>query len=450
MIHRVGLVLVGVVCFLGTCSVAQDARVRFQRGNDQGGSLPIRNNRGSHSPSGYHPLSAASFGFDCPYNDNCGATYRGGSWITTKSQPGTVRLWSSGTDWADLQSAANTYDWFNLDTWLDLVAEHQPRQVMYTFGHVPCFIAGKVGIQCEQWPNPWSPVPPTDLTQNGSPTFNAFVTALVNHCSSAGHCVKDYIKYWELWNEANLPTYWEGTPTQLYDMMKPAVAIIHDNIPGAIVSTPPVCGGEALWMQYWLNLENTNGRISDYYGFHIYMLDSEPETRMSEVEKMVSTKNSSGWTTTPWMNTETNWDHTTHECSSNFSQDDCNGQLVRWHVMQYAYQGGVGGAVGIDWYFWPSIENYDTYYYTMMQWLVGSNFTVSCSTSGNVWTCPLTESNGTAALVVWNATGNAQYKPGTQYVDYKEMNGTYGGTTVQISPGQTTTIGYVPIMFETD
>jgi hypothetical protein len=33
-------------------------------------------------------------------------------------------------------------------------------------------------------------------------------------------------------------------------------------------------------------------------------------------------------------------------------------------------------------------------------------------------------------------------------VDYKYFNGTYGGSTEDITPGQTTTIGLVPIMFE--
>lgn len=431
MTHRVGLISLCVVCLVGTCFMAQAQ------------NAPLWMN--------YPPIASRSFGFVCVYDTSCGASWNGGNWITTESQPGLVRLWSSGADWADLQTGADTYDWTYLDTWLDLVAENQPRAVMYTFGQVPCFIAGELlAMTCVQSkPESWSPVPPRDLTEKGSPTFNAFVQALVGHCSPAGNCVKTYIKYWELWNEPNLADFWTGTPTQLYLMMRPAVNIIRANIPNAIVSTPPICGGDVSWMNSWLVLENTSHRLSDVYGFHVYMRDSEPETRLSVIEKMVNVKNNNGWNTTPWMNTETNWDNVTFECSSNYSQDDCDGQVVRWHVMQYAYQGGAGGAVQINWYNWPSITNYDTYYYTMMQWLVGSIFSVSCSTTGNVWTCPLTESNGTTALIVWNATGNAQYTPGTQYVDYKEMNGTYGGTTVQISPGQATTIGYVPIMFET-
>ena len=254
-----------------------------------------------------------------------------------------------------------------------------------------------------------------------------------------------------MWNEGNLPIYWTGTTSQLYDMFKPVIPIIRNNIPGAIVSTPPVCGGDASWMTDWMTLENTRGRLSDYYGIHVYLRTYTPETRMGMVERMVSTKNANGWTTTPWMNTETNFINTTYTCSAEYTMEDCRTQLVRWHVLQYAYQGGGGGAFQVSWYHWQSISSggYDTYYYTMMQWLTGATFSASCTNEGSVWTCPLKEAGGNTALIVWNAVGDSDYTPGTQYVDYKMFNGTYGGATVNISPGQATTIGLSPIMLET-
>ena len=404
----------------------------------------------SLTPTSSTPISSASWSFECQYGHVCGTT---GQWITTTSQPGAVRLWDSGTSWSILQPSSNTYDWTNLDTWLDLIAEHQPTTAMFTFGHVPCWATN--GQQCSNygWDN-WSSNPPTDLTASGSHSFNAFITQMVSHCSPAGHCVKDYIKYWEGWNEANLSHYWNGTQLQLYQLTKPAMAIIRGAIPGAIVSTPPACGGDVPWMTSWVQLENSNGRISDYYGFHVYLMDLPPETRINMVGRMVDVKNNNGWSSAPWMNTETNFVTATDECSSQYSTEDCRGQLVRWHVLQYAYQGGPGGAFLIGWYNWPSINSsidYDPYYYTMMDWLVGGTFKTSCTTTqknGTLYTCPMTEANGTSALIVWNTSGNVQYTPASEYVDYKEMNGTYGGTKVHISPGEKTTVGVIPVMFE--
>ena len=395
-------------------------------------------------PMGSHPIEPTDWSFQCIYG-TCGTN---GLWITTTSQPGTVRLWDSGTNWADFNTADGTYDWKTLDTWLDLIAQHQPRAVIYTFGHVPCWISS---VSCNGTQT-WSPSPPRDLTSSGSPTFDAYVTALVQHCSPAGNCVKDYIKYWEMWNEPDNLPYWTGTPAQLYHMFKPVIPIIRKNVRKAIVSTPPVCGGHTPWITSWMTLENTRGRLSDYYGFHVYLKDHTPEVRMGMVQRMVDAKNTNGWTRTPWMNTETNYDNLTFACSTEYTIENCRGQLVRWHVLQYAYQGGAGGAFHIGWYDWNSVSSggYDTYYYTMMQWLTGATFTASCTNSKGttVWTCPLTEASGTTALIVWNAAGDSVYTPSTEFVDYRYFNHTYGGGTEDITPGQTTPIGLVPIMFE--
>jgi hypothetical protein len=406
----------------------------------------VRSNAQSAVPMGSHPIEATNFSFECLVDSSCGNK---GGWIATTSQPGTVRLWNSGTNWAMLETAAGKYDWSNLDAWLDLIAKHQPTAVIYTFGYVPCWIANS----CNSVTGGglvWSTDPPRDLGSGGSAAFKDFVTALTTHCSAAGHCVKNYIKYWEMWNEANLTTYWSGTPTQLYDMFKPAVAIIRSNVPGAKVSTPPVCGGDRAWMTSWMALENANGKLSDYYGIHVYLRGNTPEERMGMVERMLATKNSNGWTSTPWMNTETGFDINTYVCSE-YTLSVCQSQLVRWYILQYAYQAGAGGAYLVSWFDWPTIgsQGYDTYYYTTMQWLVGSTFASSCSSNGNVWTCPMTESNGTSALIVWNAQGDSQYKPASQYTDYKKFNGTYGGDSTSVATGENITIGLLPVMFET-
>jgi hypothetical protein len=401
-----------------------------------------------------HGIATASWGFQCMLDSNCGAN---GSWITTTSQPGMVRLWSSGTSWALLNTDRGTYDWKTLDTWLDLIVEHQPRKTIYTFGQVPCWIASGTCTH-HGWGSgeSWSPTPPSDLTSNGSPSFTAFVRELVTHCSPAGHCVKNRIKYWEMWNEASNIPQWTGTQKQLYEMFKPVIPIIRDQVPGAIVSTPPISGGNTTWMASWLALENNNGRLSDYYGFHVYLLDVPPETRIRMVERMVAAKNNAaGWTNTPWMNSETNFQNVgVYSCSTLYSRADCQGQIVRWHVLQYALQaggGGGGGAFFIGWFDWDnsiSDGGYDTYYYTMMQWLTGGTFTAPCANKGTVYTCPLKEPSGTLALIVWNAAGDSDYKPATEYVDYKYFNDTYGGATKSISPGQATRIGVQPVMFE--
>jgi len=433
---ELSLVLLALVTLVGCQGIS--AASKQQTNTPPSGSTVL--------PMGSLPIAPANWSFEC---FDCWNS----PWITTKAQPGTVRLWQAGTEWAFLDTGAGgNYDWSHLDKWLDLIAEQQPRAVIYTFGFVPCWISTAT-CDGKGWGfgHNFSPGPPSDLTASGSPAFTAFVTALVQHCSPAGNCVKDYIKYWEMWNEPDndSPFYWTGTPNQLYDMFAPVIPIIRKNVSGAKVSTPPVCAHTS-WMASWMTLENTYGRLSDYYGFHVYLLDYTPEVRMGWVQHMLNTKNANGWATTPWMNTETGYTLPTFTCSTQYTAEDCQGQLVRWHVLQYAYQAGGGGAYQVGWFNWKSFSSggYDTTYYTMMQWLTGASFTTSCTNQGTVWSCPLTEASGNTALIVWDTAGNSQYTPSSEYADYKNFNGTYGGATEAISAGQGTTIGVIPIMFE--
>ena len=433
---ELSLVLVALVTLVGCQGISAASKQQTNTPPSGGTVLPM----------GSLPMAAANWSFECFECWNS-------PWIATKAQPGTVRLWQAGTEWAFLDTGAGgNYDWSHLDKWLDLIAEQQPRAVIYTFGFVPCWIST---VTCDGQGSGLghnvSPGPPSDLTASGSPTFTAFVTALVQHCSPAGNCVKDYIKYWEMWNEPDnvSPFYWTGTPNQLYDMFAPVIPIIRKNVSGAKVSTPPVCA-QTSWMASWMTLENTYGRLSDYYGFHVYLRNYTPEVRMGLVQHMLNTKNANGWATTPWMNTETGYTLPSFACSTQYTAEDCQGQLVRWHVLQYAYQAGGGGAYQVGWFNWKNFSSggYDTTYYTMMQWLTGASFTASCTNQGTVWSCPLTEASGNMALIVWDTAGNSQYTPSSEYADYKYFNGTYDGATKAISAGQGTTIGVVPIMLE--
>src|SRR5580700_6311215 len=60
-------------------------------------------------PMGSRPIAPANWSFECFECWN-------NPWITTKAQPGTVRLWQAGTEWGFLDTGADgNYDWSHLD-----------------------------------------------------------------------------------------------------------------------------------------------------------------------------------------------------------------------------------------------------------------------------------------------------------------------------------------------
>jgi hypothetical protein len=383
-------------------------------------------------------LTRSSFGMQCGTGKptNC----PNATWPTSVAQPGMIRLWDSQVQWHALNPARGTYNWQTLDKYLDVVAAHQPRDVMYTFGYTPCWVAK---APCAtKWPG--SGYPPNDLTANGSPSFNAFVEALVDHCSPAGHCVKDSIKYWEMWNEPNAQHFYTGTVPQLYSLMAPAIAIVRKKVSGVTVLTPPVMRADSDWMQDWMKEEDSHGRLSDIFSFHLYLLDKTPEERFGMVKKIVDMKNHApGWSSMPWMDGETNFDPVIYLCNSKYAPEDCVGQVVRWQLLHFGY-----GAMQLSWFYFNTTigrnPEYATAYKTMMDWVVGGHFTAECSAKGDVYSCPFIQANGHHAMFVWSVNGKGKYVPSSEYVDYKDLD----GNTAKVSSGQPAPIGVKPIMLE--
>jgi hypothetical protein len=417
-----------------------------------------------------HSVSTTNFGFQCGIGDteDCeGASLDSVVWPTTKAQPGLLRLHDAGTHWASIDQGNGVYNWIVLDQWLDLIAEHQPVKVIQTFAWVPCYLVGPT--QCSAPPTAPSGtnVPPGDLTASGSPAFNAFVTAFVQHCSLKGNCVKNLIRGWEMWNEWDINFHWTGTMAQVYQMIAPAVAIIRANVPNAIILTPSATPDSDTGLGYqadfqnWLNYENEHGRISDWVDWHVYLTLTATTTNIPEVQwakynvnYLAIQASTAGWETTPWMDTETNFNGApppglNYTCpTTQYTAKDCTGQIVRWQLLHAS-----NGARAVSWYKWkPTVgleSQFDNAYYSMMQYLAGGHFPSPCSAAETpwapTWTCNFTESSGTTALWVWTTSeSGTNYTVPSGYTDYRDLT---GGTT-KVTAGQTIPITVEPIMLE--
>jgi hypothetical protein len=186
-------------------------------------------------------------------------------------------------------------------------------------------------------------------------------------------CAKtNLIQYYELWNEANDQThYWDGTETQLYQMVKPAVAIIRSKVGGAKILTPSVndctkqtCPGQnfilyTTWQSKWLGMDNLSGRISDIYNFHTYLDTSTPENQWGQVvvNMLLARNQNSGWANSPWWNTETGFSGSKNgdfKCQ-NPDQNDCTGQIARWQLLHAS-----NGGTNLSWYQWKSVMQNDS------------------------------------------------------------------------------------------
>jgi hypothetical protein len=443
---------------------------------------------------GQKAITAASFGMQCGLDSSvtdCRPALDGV--ITLPTEPGTLRLWDSKVQWNNINYLADSLclnppcvQWTIFDEYLNAIANAQNiSAVIYTFGYTPCWDITGCGGALD---NSARPNPPSDLTSSGSPTFSAFVQALVTHCTTATHpnCVgncplgvscnsANLIQYYELWNEANDPHYWTGTEAQLYEMVSPVISTIKSNVSGAQFLTPSVNDGRDdgiiianTWMNSWISQEETGGLISTYYNFHVYLASSSPERQyfcaiLPQPPSGCGTGTPNGilypnfyppsgthaWQALPWINSETNF-NTSLTCTG-FNPADCAGQPTRWQALQASNlpSGPTGdsdeGAFNVSWYRWDAtIGDYEsgdaastlpTDYYYGQQFLESGYFNGACTptfyTTYVTVICPFLETNvnpNVQAYWVWTDTENGATcaVPPYDYSDYKMISN--GGT----------------------
>ncbi len=436
------------------------------------------------TPAPVGGIQPSFFGFQCGTGNN---SCPNEAWPNSVAQPGTIRLWDSGTFWNDIETAPGQYNGYAvLDGWLDTIAAQNkatawgpPINVIYTFGFVAC---QEVGNCRNGSPSNCSSlgtfkgciVPPDDFTGtlSGSPSFNNFVTNLVQHCSPAGNCVKDIIKNYEMWNEPNNPNFWHDTSAtgelEVYQMVYAAVPIIWSNVPNATIMTM-ASTVDSQYTAQWLQYENTyppaagsnHQTLSDVVAWHQYLNSSTTEVapddpaNTSRLYGMLSAIQAvPGWATKPWRITETGFQayQTPFNCTA-FSTNECIGQMVRWQLIVLS-----GNAQGLDWYSWNanigSQPDYAAAWNYMMTYLLGGTFTNSCQAgSGGTWTCPFTETSGKTAQWVWstNSSGGSSYAVPSGYSNAISFNANTPSSppaSTPVSAGQSINVTTMPTLLE--
>ena len=412
-------------------------------------------------------ILANNFGWQCGFGVSTNCPITGGvlTWPASSAMPATMRLHDTGFEWSVVQPYATTWNWQYVDDYLDALAAHQPRLAMVQFTAVPCW-AAPTGSSCGQIPNYGNATnaPPTDIgtgPMGSSPTFNTFVSNLLAHCNANGRCVSSYVQMYQLWNEWNLCVHWNGTAAQLYQLTQYPAMLIRAAIPNAVLAMPSATpasgncqsGNAATDLATWLNLENTNGRISDLVDWHLYLTATSSTTNTPEqqwgaysVNMLNAQAGVAGWKAAPWIDSETNFDAGTgYACpSAQYTAIDCTGQIVRWQILHNS-----NGAVGVDWYYGNTtlgqISGYATAYSNMEQYLAGGYFTAAAAANGGIWTAPFIKANGGPALFVWTPSeSGATYQVPAGYSDYRD----FAGGQAPVSTGQNITVGVGPIMLE--
>ncbi len=344
---------------------------------------------------------------------------------------GGYRTLDSSILWSELETSAGEYDFTRLNARL-AAAQAAGVDVVYSIYNTPSFHSSKpTDATCATTPNtgPGGCDPPVDINPDGSGTdasLIAFLTALVND-------VGTQIKYYEIWNEVNITTEWTGTNAQLLRIAQDARATILAANPNALflspsftnLTYPKASAMEAAYLATSLN-GSTGSQAADIINFHGYVVT--PALPVAEAENEVVNLNNLQAVLSSTDRAKPLWDTEFSYGPAGLGDPDLNSAFIAKHLLIQAGQ-GIDRAFYFDWNIgeqealWsntltdcleagtPNNGGYlcetGTAYQQVETWLLGNTVTQPCSGPlrplTGVWTCGITKSNGTQALVVWDS-----------------------------------------------
>lgn len=206
--------------------------------------------------------------------------------------------------WNKIHTAAGTYDWITMDTW---VSTHVSagRKLVYTLYGTPAYIRGS--DTSDAYNNIGGASVPSD-SATGFPALQAFITALVNRYND-GTVAGRKVHVIESWNEPKYDGietgFWWGTAAQMADIARAVRLGINASVdPGVKVWSPGFHGGQFRAGSYadtFLAAESvvqpgTYGRdwineIAVHYYGHGYddlWLDARMEDRIAEINATIA------------------------------------------------------------------------------------------------------------------------------------------------------------------
>lgn len=302
--------------------------------------------------------------------------------------------------------------------------------------------------------------------------WDMFITALVAHVGNS-------INYWEMWNEANIPSYWKGDPAMLVTMVDDAYRIIRGANANAAVLSPSVTGNyetQALcnpspsfcgstWLDQWLALGGKNfiGGVA----FHGYPVNGpQPEKVQGAVNLLESTMTNNGLGSLPLWDTESSWAANSGTAAADqpawvarhlLLEESIGVQRTMWYSYDSADWGTLWTSAGLN--------SAGAAYQQVEQWIGGATVSAPCAQTVNdatTFVCGYTRSTrrrgdcdcnenspearaGTySAQAIWNTSGSKSWTVDPKYVQYRDVAG-----KVHAISGGSVTISTSPILVET-
>jgi hypothetical protein len=310
---------------------------------------------------------------------------------------GTYRTWDSGIVWASIEPKRGEFAWTRLDK--DVTeAKKRGTEILLTLGFPPRWASSDPNNTSSAYGAPGATAPPADVND-----WKNFLRAVATR-------YKGRIRAYEVWNEADQPGHYSGTPAQLVGLEKAAREVLRAADPSALVVTPAVSGVSAASLK-WMDdyLAAGGGASADVVAVHFYGATPEEDAAfISQFRALLAAY--PGMAKKPVWKTETGWGF-----DGKGSDAEVSAYVARAAVLNWA-----AGMERFCWYSWSDkslvgvrrdadgkftvLTPAAVAYRQAGQWLTGSRMLSCAGGTNGVWTCALRRPDGTAAWIVWDAT----------------------------------------------
>jgi len=384
--------------------------------------------------------------------------------------------------WADINRGPGSYNFSRLDQWLEQ-AQASHTDVMFTMYATPTWASSR-GINSSN-PNtscvnqgmngPGICDPPVDLACDGTGTnayFQTFVEALISHVGPGT------IKYWELWNEPDVASEWNGDADcpgvanagnlMLARMARDMRTIVLAADPDAKFTTPAAVGNPAVWLTKYLPI---GGAYADIIAFHGYIDDhGSCPSRCPVAEKigpLIDDMTASiaslptspvNFQQYPLFDTEGSWG-SGNGTAPNISDPDQQAAFVaRYYLMQMSRP-----VEKFYWYGWDFQKSgifYDSgtnsltpaglAYQQIAGWTSSGQATVGpCTQNSTQWNCVIQNPSGVQAEAIWDTSQTCDngvctttnVRASSRFNSYVDLKG-----NVASIPSQGAPVGLKPIL----
>lgn len=123
---------------------------------------------------------------------------------------GALRLWDAGVSWRDIETTPGVYDFGRLETLVAAARAHK-AEVTLVLGQTPSFAAaGPVRPACST-----APTNPLCSRYGAGASSMPNITAWSKYVRAVAVHFTGRIQALQVWNEANVPGFWSGTPRQM-------------------------------------------------------------------------------------------------------------------------------------------------------------------------------------------------------------------------------------------